>query len=39
MNVERKTGTYTADVVSVGEFETYQSFSESRTACRKTGRL
>ena len=23
MNVERKTGTYTADVVSVGEFETY----------------
>ncbi len=24
MNVERKTGTYLADVVSVGEFETYQ---------------
>ena len=23
MNVERKTGTYTADTVSVGEFETY----------------
>ncbi|HJX10760.1 MAG TPA: hypothetical protein VJ733_09700, partial [Candidatus Binatia bacterium] len=23
MNVERQTGTYTADVVSVGEFETY----------------
>jgi len=24
MNVERQTGTYTADVMSVGEFETYQ---------------
>jgi iron(III) transport system substrate-binding protein len=36
MNVERKTGTYTADTVSVGEFETYHLQKMGFTAAYKS---
>jgi ABC-type Fe3+ transport system substrate-binding protein len=36
MNVERQTGTYTADVVSVGEFETYHLQKKGFTAPYKS---
>jgi iron(III) transport system substrate-binding protein len=36
MNVERKTGTYTADTVSVGEFETYHLQKMGFTASYKS---
>src|SRR5215471_5093276 len=36
MNVERKTGTYTADTVSVGEFETYHLQISGFTALYKS---
>jgi iron(III) transport system substrate-binding protein len=36
MNVERKTGTYNADVVSVGEFETYHMQKQGFTAVYKS---